>query len=162
MLVNYPPNQVVDPSVRYYQCSSCNQNRGTPKHFSKDNDMIPLTLVSGSIEGLQECMDASTLERMLCARACKVMRVVRHRNGNFIYQGHAISFLQDFYGVFRSGCIPRAVNNTPYLVLVKQGCDDVIVESRVSRYVVKLLSEYYIDNIPGSVRLDVEELNIFP
>ena len=47
--------------------------------------MIPLALVSGSIEELQECMDASPLDRMLYARACKVMRVVHHRNVNFIY-----------------------------------------------------------------------------
>ena len=106
IIEKYPHNQVGYHSIRYYQCSSYNQDRVTPNLFSKDNDMIPLTLVYGSIEGLRECMDASTLERMLCARACKVMRLVRHRNGNFIYQGHAINFLQDFYGVFRSGCIP--------------------------------------------------------
>ena len=123
--------------------------------------MIPLTLVSGSIEELQECIDAPPLDRMLFARACTVMHVVRHQSGNLIYQGHAINFLQYFSGFFRSGYIPRAVKNTPYLVLVKRGCDDVIVEARVRRHIVKNLSEYYIDNIPGYGRLDVEAFNIF-
>ena len=47
-------------------------------------------------------------------------------------------------------------------MLVKRGCDDVIFEVRVIRHVVKLLSEYYINNIPGYGRLDVEALNVFP
>ena len=81
--------------------------------------MIPLTLVSGSTEELQEYIDASPLEHMLFARACTVMRVVRHRNGNLIYQCRDINLLQDFSGVFRSGCIPRAVNSTPYLMIVE-------------------------------------------
>ena len=62
--------------------------------FSKDNDMIPLTLVSGSIEELQEYMNVSRLDSMFCDRACKVMRVLCHRRGNLIYQGHTINFLQ--------------------------------------------------------------------
>ena len=45
-------------------------------------------------------------------------------------------------------------------MLVKQGCDDVTVEARVRHNVVKLLSEYYIDNIPGYGRLYVEALNV--
>ena len=84
----------------------CNQDRGTPKRISKENDMITLTLVSGGIEGLQEFMDASPLECMICARACVVIRVVHHRSENLIYQGHAINFLQEFSGFLRSGCIP--------------------------------------------------------
>ena len=32
-------------------------------------------------------------------------------------------------------------------MLVKRGCDDVIDEAIFHRHVVKLLSEYYIDNI---------------
>ena len=83
--------------------------------------MITLTLVSGGIEGLQECMDASTLERMLGARACTVMHVVRHQSGYLIYQCCAINFLQYFDGFFRSGSIPQAVNNTPNLIPVKRG-----------------------------------------
>ena len=89
--------------------------------FSKDIDMIPLTLVSGSIEELQECMDASTLERMLGARACTIMHVIRHQSGYLINQRRAIKIPQDFAGVFRSGSIPQAVNNTLYLILVRQG-----------------------------------------
>ena len=45
---------------------------------------------------------------------------------------------------------------------MNRGCDDVIFEAIVRRHVVKLLSEYYIDNIPGYGRLDVEALNVFP
>ena len=60
--------------------------------------MILLTLVFGNIEEIQECMDESSLEHMICDRACTVMCVVRHRSGNLIYQGHAINFLQDFSG----------------------------------------------------------------
>ena len=82
-------------------------------------------------------MDASLLERMICARACTVMCMVHHLSGNLIYQGHSINFLQEFVGFFRSDFIPRAVNNTPYLVLVKQGRDDVIVETIVRYHVVK-------------------------
>ena len=45
-------------------------------------------------------------------------------------------------------------------MLVKRGCDDVTVEARVRHNVVKLSSEYYIDNIPGYGRLYVEALNV--
>ena len=107
-------------------------------------------------------MGASPLECMICDRAYTVMHAVRHRSGNLIYQGRDINFFQEFSGFFRSGCIPRSVNNTPYLVLVNQGCDDVIVEARVLCHVVKLLSEYYIDNITVYVRLDIKVLNLFP
>ena len=160
--LKYPPNQVLDTSIIYYKCSSCNRDRVTSKRFSKDNDIIPLTLVSGSTEELQECMYASHLESMLFARACNVMRVVRHINGNFIYQGRVINFLQGVFGFFRSGCIPQKINNTPYVVLLKQGYSDVIFEERARHHVVKNLSEYYIDNFSGYGRLDVESLNIFP
>ena len=162
LIEKYPPNNIGDNSIRYYQCSSCKRDRGNPKLFSKENDMIPLTLASGSIEELQECIDASPLERMLCARACTVMRVVRHQSGNLIYQGHSINFVQDFAGFFRTGGIPRMLNNVPYLVLVKHGCNDEIIEVRVRRRIVKLLSEYYIDHIPGYGRLDEEALNALP
>jgi hypothetical protein len=125
--------------------------------------MIPQTLVSGSVAELSQCLDATPLERMLCARACTVMRVVRHRSGNLIYHGHAINFVQDFVGFFRSGSIPRTVGNTPYLVLVKHGCNDEIFEAKVRRDVVKRLSEYYINHIPGyGDRLDEEALNALP
>ena len=82
-------------------------------------------------------MDASPLDRMICARACTVMCMVHHLSGNLIHQGHSINFLQEFAGFFRSDYIPREVNNTPYLVLVKQGCDDVIVEAIVRYRIVK-------------------------
>ena len=78
IIEKYPHNQVGYHSIRYYQCSSYNQDRVTPNLFSKDNDMIPLTLVYGVIEELQEYMDASHLERMLYDRSCTVMHVVRH------------------------------------------------------------------------------------
>ena len=45
---------------------------------------------------------------------------------------------------------------------MKRGCDDVIDEAIFHRHVVKLLSEYYIDNIPRYGRLDVESLDVFP
>ena len=44
---------------------------------------------------------------------------------------------------------------------MKRGCDAVIVEARVCRNVVKLLPEYYMDNIPGYGRLYAEALNVF-
>ena len=55
-----------------------------------------MILSSGSIEKLQECMDASPLGRMLFARACTVIHGLRNQSGNLIYQGHAINLLQDF------------------------------------------------------------------
>ena len=45
-------------------------------------------------------------------------------------------------------------------MLVKQVCDGIIVEARVRHNAVKRLSEYYIDNIPGYGRLDVEALHV--
>ena len=45
---------------------------------------------------------------------------------------------------------------------MNRGCDDVIFEARVRRHDMKLLSEYYIDHIPGYVRLYVESFNVFP
>ena len=54
------------------------------------------------------------------------------------------------------------LNNTPYLVHVKHGCNDEIIEVRVQCCIVKLLSEYYIDHIPGYDRLDEEVLSALP
>ena len=45
---------------------------------------------------------------------------------------------------------------------MKRGWYDVIIEAIIYPHVVKFLSYYYIDNIPGSGRLDVEALNVFP
>ena len=72
----YPPDQVGGIGIKYYTCNTCNRDRGNLKRFSSGNDMIPKTLVSGSVPELSQCLDATLLERMLCARACTVMRVV--------------------------------------------------------------------------------------
>ena len=47
-------------------------------------------------------------------------------------------------------------------MLLKRGYDDVIVEARVRRHFLKLLSDYCIDNIPSYDRLHIEALNVFP
>jgi len=119
--------------ITEYVCQQSSRDNKEPKHFSSANDMHPVTLMSGKIEVLKPFYDITTLECMLVALACPIMRVVRHQNGNVIYHSHSINFLQDFYCFFSSCRIPRNATSTPYLVVAKGGTNGEIIEARVRR-----------------------------
>ena len=78
-----------------YICQQCSRDVEYPKRFSSANDMHPVTLISGEIEELQPYYDTTTLECMLVALACPIMRVVRHQSGNVIYHSHSIMKYND-------------------------------------------------------------------
>ena len=66
------------PKIDTFSIDSATETELLKNGFSKENDMIPLTLVSGSNEELQECMDASPLERIFFAISFTVMHLVSH------------------------------------------------------------------------------------
>ena len=133
------------------------------KKFSEQNDMIPLTLASGTIQQLHSCKNANQLECMLVALACPVIRVKRHRSGSIFYKGGCINFLQDLNSLVTK--LPRSHRNTPYFVIVKRGSEgEVIHEARVRRHIVLSLIIWLRDNNPlyRNIQLDTAALNELP
>ena len=105
------------------------------KKISEENDMIPLTLASGSIRELYSCKDANQLECILVALACPVIRVKHHRSGSIFYKGGCINFLQDLNYLVTK--LPRTHQNTPYFIIVKHGSEgEVIHKARVRHHIV--------------------------
>jgi len=126
--------------------------------------MHPVTLMSGEIEVLRPFYDTTTLECMLVALACPIMRVVRHQNGNVIYHSYSINFLQNFHSFYGPCRIPRNANNTPYFVVAKRGTNGEIIEARVRRQYVFALGSYLIDHHPAyqGIALDQQALDALP
>ena len=71
-----------------YQWSRCTNDKGLPKTFSKENDMIPSS-VPPQLEGL------TRVEEMLIARALPIMRVYIKPGGQRGYSGHFINLPQN-------------------------------------------------------------------
>jgi len=115
--------------------------------FGHANDMIPLTLVSRTVEALWDIADATPLECMLVALACPVMRVVCHHSRGLCFQGHTANFLQGFNS-FATHSISRSTMSTPYFVVVQRGFDWEVKEARVQCNVVLRLAQYLIVNNP--------------
>ena len=82
-----------------YKCIQCKRDKHQSTQFSPQNDMIPLTLSSGTVQELINFTDATPLEFMLVAISCLIMSIVSHTSGATIYSSHVVNFLQDF-GVF--------------------------------------------------------------
>jgi len=125
--------------------------------------MIPLTLVSGTVEALRNITNATRLECMLVALACPVMRVVRHHSGGVRFQGHTANSLQGFNS-FATHSIPRSAMLTPYFVVVQRGFDGEVKEARVQHNVVLRLTQYLIVNnsLYSNCTLDYSSLKSFP
>ena len=68
-----------------YICTRCKRDKGSPKKFSSENDMIPGP-VPIALQGLTE------IEEMLIARVFPVMQVyTRPRGGQRSYKGHVLN-----------------------------------------------------------------------
>ena len=61
-----------------YKCIQCKRDKHQSPQFSPQNDMIPLTLSSGTVQELINFTDATPLEFMLVAISCPIMRIVCH------------------------------------------------------------------------------------
>ena len=72
-------------SGKNYICTRCIRDKGSPKKYSIENNMIP-SLVPAELQGLSQC------EEMLIAHAFPVMQVyLKPRYGTVSYKGHVVT-----------------------------------------------------------------------
>ena len=126
--------------------------------------MILLKLSSGTIQELIDCTDSTPLECTMFAIACPIMVIVFHTSGATIYSSHTVNFLQYSGVFFCSGSIPRRACSMTYLVLVKYGCNDEIIEAKVRKCVVQKLALYLLQHNPkyNIFVLNLLDLNYIP
>ena len=72
----WPTNQNIHPDLASFMCAQYVRETPDTKRFSNDNNMIPLTLVSGLVVELRDCMDVTPLDCMLVSLACPFMCVL--------------------------------------------------------------------------------------
>ena len=96
---SFPTSVNMHVTLGIYECIKCKRDKHQSPQFSPQNDMIPLTLSSVTVQELINFTDATQVEFMLVAISCPIMRIVCYTSGATIYSSHAVKFLQDF-GVF--------------------------------------------------------------
>ena len=81
----WPLNVSSRKSEANFLCTRCVRDKGNPKKFSSENNMIPCP-VPMELQGLTQC------EEMLIARAFPVMQVyLKPRYGTTSYKGHVVT-----------------------------------------------------------------------
>ena len=112
-------------SIDSYICTRCKRDKGLPKKFSIENDMIP----SPVPESLQEL---TQIEEMLIARVFPVMQVyTRPRGGQRSYKGHVLNLPHNVQKV--ADILPREPKDIPILIFKLNGKKNNSKELKVRR-----------------------------
>ena len=89
-------------------CGRCERDKGSPKKFSYENDMIPS-------RALKKLQDLTQVEEMLISRAFPVINVyTKPFGGQRSYKGHVITLPQDVQQLV--GILPRYPDDLPVIV----------------------------------------------
>ena len=106
-------------------CTRCKQDKGLPKKFSVENNMIPSPFPE-AIQGLTQ------IEEMLIARVFPVMQVyTRPRGGQRSYKGHVLNLPHNVQKV--ADILPREPKDIPVLIFELKGRKNNSKELQVRR-----------------------------
>lgn len=108
-----------------FVCLRCNRDKGTPKKFSRENDMIPCDVPA-------ELRNLTQVEEMLIARAFPVIQVyIKPRGGQRGYKGHVITLPQDVEQFAK--ILPRVPADIPIILIKFRGNNEFSKEFKVRR-----------------------------
>ena len=148
--------KTIKKSEALYVCLRCKRDKGFPKKFGHENNMVPSKVPD-------ELQDLTQVEEMLIARAFPVMQCyVRPGLGYFAYKGHTITLPHNVQKVV--DILPNLPSDLPIVSFIAQGRDNKFFELRVRRLVVFNALKWLINHNPfySCVKLDVERVMNLP
>ena len=136
-------------------CRRCSVDKGTPKKFSVENDMIP-SPVPKELQGLTQ------IEEMLIARALPIMKVYIKPGGQRGYAGHSINLPQKVTDL--AELLPRYPKDIPLIVVTMTGKNDMTKDVTVRKEKVEQALNWLIKNNPvyQNVKVNLDSLNSLP
>jgi len=119
------PNSSKKLNENVHECIQCKKEKGLPKRFSSENNMVP-SAVPIELQGLTQ------VEEMLIARAFPVIQVyTKPGGGQKAYKGHVITLPQDVQQL--ANVFPRYPSDIPVIVFKFDGKDNKSRELKVRR-----------------------------
>jgi len=152
-----------DQVVEVYTCSQCKKDRGLPKLFSVENDMVrDLSMVPDVIR--RDLRDLSMVEEMLLSPVLPIMTVYRLKSGGNVSRGFVANFRQDSATFIKQ--IPLTVDQVPILVVRRVGQDNKSADFKVNRSRIDRVGRWLVDNHPGfkhhGVGFNEEQCQLLP
>ena len=151
----WPTRTCLNDDQATFVCTRCKRDKGEPKQFSEENNMLP-GQVPPCLHGL------SQVKEMLLARACPIMSVYRKHGGQCGYKGHVLNLPQDVQGFLDR--LPCDVNKLPILLLRRSGEGNTHADLRICRDRVLTALQWLHQNNPfyANITIDLDAVHQLP